>query len=475
MKTYDVIVIGGGSGGLTVASGAAQFGAKVALIEKRNSLGGDCLHFGCVPSKALIAAAKEVHHLYESAKSFGVSVSGTPKWATAKERVHQSVSKIQEHDGDQRFRDLGIDVIFAKATFQDSHHIQLSSGAVIKGKRIIIATGSRPIVPNIDGMEHIQVLTNESVFDMEELPKRIVMIGGGPIGLELSQALSRLGSEMTVVDAADKVLQREDEEVAEVVFYQLNKEMEFLLSSTVEKVIKKVDKTFVKITGQNPREIEADALFFAIGRKPNTDKLDLEKAGVNVNLKGEIIVKETLQTSQSHIYAIGDVNGAFPFTHGAGHEGKVVIANAVFGLKRKVSYDHVPWAFYTEPEIFHLGMTEAEVKEVRGEDYHVYRMDSGHVDRLIAENDNQSIVKIITDSKGMILGAHAAGANAGDWMQQLVYMKTNGDSIKKISNSVYPYPSRGEIVKNAGDLYWREKLFGSSLSKVMNKYVSWFR
>jgi len=475
MKSYDIIVIGGGSGGLTVASGAAQFGAKVALIEKRNRLGGDCLHVGCVPSKALIAAAKEVHHLYQSAENFGVSVSGGPKWQQAKKCIDQAVSTIQEHDGEKRFRDLGIDVIFAKATFQNSHHIQLSSGSVIKGKRIIIATGSSPMVPIIEGSELIQVLTNESVFDMDQLPKRIVMIGAGPIGLELSQALSRLGSQITVVDVGDQLLPREDEEVADVVIHQLKKEMTFLPSSTVDKVIKKDDKTYVQIKGEYAREIEADALFFAIGRKANTSKMDLDKAGIDVNKKGEIIVKETLQTSKSHIYAVGDVNGAFPFTHGASHEGKVVVANAVFGLKKKVSYDHVPWAYYTDPEIFHLGMTEAEVKAKVGSDYHVYRMDSGHVDRMIAEKDSQSFIKIIADKKGMILGAHGVGANASDWMQQLVYMKTNGESVKKISNTVYPYPSRGEIVKNAGDLYWREKLFGSSISKVMNKYVSWFR
>ncbi|WP_416149112.1 dihydrolipoyl dehydrogenase family protein [Salipaludibacillus sp. HK11] len=475
MKTYDIIVIGGGSGGLTVAAGAAQFGAKVALIEKRNSLGGDCLHFGCVPSKALIAVANEVHQLYQSAEAFGVSVSGKPKWQLAKDRVHTAVSIIQENDGEKRFRELGVDVMFASATFQDSHHIQLSSGSIIEGKRIIIATGSRPIIPEVEGIENIQILTSETVFDMEQLPKRIVMMGAGPIGLELSQALSRLGSNVSVVDSSDLLLSKEDGEVSNILLNQLKKELEFLSSSTVEKVIQRDGKTFVRVKGQHAREIEADALFLAIGRRPNSDTLNLEKAGVNVNQKGEIIVKETMQTSEPHIYALGDVNGAFPFTHGASHEGKVVVANAVFGLKRKVSYENVPWVYYTDPEIFHLGMTESEVKEQRGSNYKVYRMDHNHVDRMIAEMDNQSMIKIITDNKGMILGAHGVGGNVSDWMQQLVYMKTNGESVKKISNSVYPYPSRSEIVKNAGDLYWREKLFGSSLSKMMSQYVSWFR
>ncbi|PYZ94042.1 pyridine nucleotide-disulfide oxidoreductase [Salipaludibacillus keqinensis] len=475
MKTYDVIVIGGGSGGLTVAAGAAQFGAKVALVEKRNELGGDCLHFGCVPSKSLIAVAKEVYHLHQSAQAFGLSVSGTLKWQDAKRRVEQAVGTIQDHDGAQRFRDLGVDVIFASATFQDEHSIKLSSGTTIKGKRIVIATGSSPIVPPVEGAEQITQLTNETVFSMDELPKRIVMIGGGPVGLELSQALSRLGAEVIVVDSGDRLLQKEDEDIAEVVRKQIEKEITFFPSTTVEKVTKRDNKTFVTLKGNHSQEVVADALFFASGRKPNTDKLRLDKAEVKVDDKGAIIVKETLQTSQPHIYAVGDVNGQFPFTHGAGHEGKVVVANAVFGLRRKVSYDHVPWAFYTDPEIFHLGMTEEEVRYQHNEDYKVYRMDSKSVDRMIAENDKSSLIKIITDNKGIILGAHGVGNSAGDWMQQLVYMKTNGDSVKKISNSVYPYPSRGEIVKHAGDLYWRERLFGSKLSTLMNKYVSIFR
>ncbi|SER75583.1 dihydrolipoyl dehydrogenase family protein [Salipaludibacillus aurantiacus] len=475
MKTYDIVVIGGGSAGLTVAAGAAQFGAEVALIEKKNTLGGDCLHYGCVPSKALIAAAKEVHQLYKSAKRFGLTVHGKPGWQTAKEKVKEAVASIQEHDSEERFRGLGIDVIFAGARFRDNHHIQLSSGSIIKGKRIVIATGSSPVIPPIEGIEHLKVATNETVFDMENLPERMVMVGGGPVGLELSQALSRLGVHVTIVDSASEILQKEDEDISKPVREQLKLEMTVLTSSTVEKVIKKEGKTFVVIRGEHSQELEADTLFIAAGRKPNTEGLALEKAGVEVNKKGEIIVKETLQTSQANIYAAGDVNGAFPFTHAAGHEGKTIVANAVFGLKRKVSYENVPWAFYTDPEIFHLGKTEKEVRKEKGRDYRVYSMDCSRVDRMIAEQDKLSVVKVITDKKGKILGAHAAGGHASDWMQQLIYMKTNDDSFSKVSNSVYPYPSRGEIVKNAGDLYWREKLFESGLSKVMAKYVSLFR
>ncbi|WP_147803086.1 dihydrolipoyl dehydrogenase family protein [Alkalicoccus halolimnae] len=473
MKKYDIIVIGGGSGGLTAASGAAQFGAKTALIEKQNSLGGDCLHYGCVPSKALIAAASELHDTHVSAKKHGLVIDGKPDWQKVRSQIQKAVDTIQEHDSTERFQKLGVDVIYAEASFEDAHRLRLSNGQVIKGKRIVIATGSRPIIPEIENVNLVDVITNESVFYMEKLPENIVMVGGGAIGLEMAQALSRVGASVTVVDNAPDLLLQEDEDISVRASREFKKEVTIHLKSTVKKLERHDDGVFAVIEGEVNKKVKTDALFLAVGRNPNIDLLKLDNAGVERNEKAAISVNERMQTSVPHIYAVGDVNGKFPFTHGAGEEAKVVIANAVFGLKMKMDYSNLPWAFYTQPEIFHLGQTEKEVIEQSGKDYEVIKADNP--DRMIAEQDEVSFVKVIIDRKGFILGAHGIGKNASDWMQTLVYMKTKGHKIKDISEVVHPYPARTEIVKQLADQYWNKKLFKSRLTGFTKTYIKYLR
>ncbi len=475
MREYDLIVIGGGSGGLTAASGAANMGASVALIDNQPGLGGDCLHFGCVPSKAFITAAKEVHAVYKGAAEFGLTISGDVLFSRAIERVKEAVAEIQEIDSDERFEELGVDIYRGEGSFKDDHTVLINGDNPIRGKRIVISTGSSPKVPPIDGVKNVSFITNETIFHLDDLPKSIVFIGGGPVGLELAQSLSRFGSEVTILETSESIFKKEDDDIIGIATEELKKELTFVFEAEVKGIKEeKGQKVITYVVNGNEKTIEAAAIMISAGRKPNTDKLNLKAAGVE-DQQGVITVNASLQTSQSHIYAIGDVNGAYPFTHGAGMEGKLIVQNAVFGLKRKINYENVPWITYTDPEVFHLGMTEKEAKEKHGENIRIFKVSTGDVDRFIAERKKDGLVKVITDMKGHILGAHAVGEDAGSWMQEIVFAKEHNHKIGDISTVIHPYPTKGAILNQAADLYWREKLFDGWLPKVSEKYIKWVR
>lgn len=476
MNIYDLVIVGGGAGGLTVAAGAASLGAKVALVEKNKQLGGDCLHYGCVPSKAFITSAKKVFEAQKNAETYGMRLTGKPDIANAMERVKDAVSEIQAEDSDERFKDLGVDLYKGKGRFINEHQIQVEGGPKIEGKRIVIATGSRPVVPPILGIENTSYLTNETVFDVKDTPERLLVIGGGPIGLELAQSFARFGSEVTVLEGSSTIFGLEDQEIIPVIQKQLETEMNFELNAMVKKV-REENGTKMVTYEQNGHEenIVVEEILLATGRKPNTDDIGLDNIDLNVDDRGNIIVNDYLQSSRSHIYAIGDTNGQFPFTHAAGMEGKLVVRNALFGIKRKVSYENVPWVTYTDPEVFHLGLTEKEAKERHGDQVKVFKVNTRDVDRFVTDRDLSGFIKVITDHKGRILGAHAVSTNAGDWMQEMVFAKAEGHKIGDISNVIHPYPTHGSILQQAADLYWREKLFDGLLPKVAEKYIQWFR
>ena len=475
MDQYDLIVIGGGAGGLTVASGAASLGAKVALIEKSGLLGGDCLHFGCVPSKAFIQAAREVATI-RNGSALGFETSGTVNMKKVKERVKGAIAHIQKHDDPDRFLQMGVDIYFGGAEFLDSHSILVEKEDRISGKRIVVATGSSPLVPDIDGLSEVEYHTNETVFDVEELPNRVVFVGGGPIGLELAQAFSQLGAEAVVLEQNDGILGKEDKEIREVATGLLEKDIQFEYGAEIKRVSEKAggQKTVQYIKDGVEQSVDGDLLFLATGRKPGTESLNLSAAGVEVDDRGFINVDDELRTNHSHIFAIGDVNGRYPFTHGAGMEGKLVVQNAVFGLKRKVSYNKLPWTTYTTPEIFHIGLTEEEAVE-KGIEYKVYKTTLNEVDRFVADHRTEGLVKIITEPNGKILGAHAVGTGAGDWMQPVIFAMEKGSKIGALSNMVYPYPNHAAAVQQTADLYWREKLFDGVLPVISKKYVELFR
>lgn len=476
MESYDLIVLGGGAGGLTVAAGAAGLGANVALVEKNKYLGGDCLHYGCVPSKAFIASAKKVHDAKKSAESLGFSLNGKANIEKAMERVRAAIAEIQSEDSEERFKDLGVDLYKGKGHFIRENQVQIEDEEIIEGKRFVIASGSRPSIPPIDGIKDVPYLTNETVFDLKETPKRLVVVGGGPIGLELAQSFARFGSEVTVLETTSTIFGREDEDVISVAKESMEKELTYHFDAMVKKVREENGLKVVTYDQQGEElEITADEILMATGRKPNTDNIGLEKIRVNIDKRGHIVVNKFLQTSQPHIYAIGDTNGKFPFTHAAGMEGKLVVRNALFGFKKRVSYDHVPWVTYTDPAVFHLGFTEKEAKEKYGDQTHVFKVNTEKVDRFVTDRDHVGFVKVITDKRGHILGAHAVGTSADDWMQEIIFAKTHGYKIGDISNVIHPYPTHGAILQQSADLYWREKLFGGILPKIAKKYIQWFR
>lgn len=467
---YDVIVIGGGAGGLTVAAGASSLGARVALIEKEKKLGGDCLHVGCVPSKALISAANGVYEARKNASSFGLAVNGTIDMKSVMNHVQKAISVIQEHDDDERFEKLGIDVFHGAAVFASAHDVKVND-LVLTGKKIVIATGSRPSIPPIEGLKNSGFLTNQTIFNLEKLPEKLAVIGGGAIGAELAQAFSRLGSEVTLIERSSFILSKEDQEIRELATKLLREEMTILTEARVESVTAFEDRKKIEIEQEGVRKtIEVDELLLAVGRQPNTDRLNLKEIGVVCDDKGFIKVNDSMQSSIPHIFAIGDTNGKYLFTHAAGMEGKAVVQKAVLGLPNKVNYDHFPWVTYISPEVFHLGLTEEEARDRDG-NVQIFKASLKGVDRFIADDATDGFVKIIASKNGKIVGAHALGKGAGDWMQTVVSAKQNGKKIGDLSQMVYPYPNHAAAVQKTADLYWREKLFSGILPKITEKWI----
>ncbi|MFS1514850.1 dihydrolipoyl dehydrogenase family protein [Chengkuizengella sp. SCS-71B] len=473
MKQYDLIVIGGGAGGLTAAAGGANFGAKVALIDK-GSLGGDCLWTGCVPTKSLIQSAKIVQTA-KKANMFDIEAKGVPNFKIAKDRLNQSIATIQKHDDDQRFIDMGIDVYHGTASFKNANEVNIDRQITIKGKRIVIATGSRPMIPPIEGIKEAGFLTNETALQLDTQPKSLLVVGGGPIGLEFAQSFTRFGTKVTVIEMGTSILGKEDSELVPYVIESLEKEgVQFITGAKVLKTERTESGKKVTIEQNNQKKtLQFEEILLASGRVPNSDKLGLENAAINSN-RGYITVNQKLQTNVPHIYAIGDVNGYYPFTHKAGYEGKLVVSNAVFGLRRNANYSNLPWVTYTDPELFHLGLTEEEARKT-GKEIKVYKTTLDDVDRFVSDHETKGLIKIITDKKGVILGAHAVGPSAGDFMQEVVFAKQYGHKIGSISNVIHPYPTHVGGVQRTADLYWREKLNSSSITNILKKYVKWFR
>lgn len=469
---YQLVVIGGGSGGLTVAAGAASFGTKVALVERKSELGGDCLHYGCMPSKALIQAAKEVHQADEVNPLTDQDYDRL--FEASMDRVQTAVQDVQDHDSKERFLNLGIDLYEAEAQFLDEHRLKVGD-EIVTAKRIVISTGSSPFIPPIDGIDTIEYLTNETIFALQKRPKSLGVIGGGIIGLELAHAMARLGVEVTVIEGGDQVLAKEDPEIAEIAGHLLSSDLSILTKAQVKKVERKGDGAVIHYSKDRvDSHVEVEEVLVATGRKANIDSLNLEVAGIESS-DGSISVDAQLRTTQRHIYAVGDCNGSMPFTHVAGMEGKVAVSNAVFGLSRKVSYEKVPWVVYTSPEIYHLGLTEEEAKEHYGDSLLTFKTKLEHNDRFMAERNKGGLVKILTTGNGKIVGAHAIGEGAGEWMQEVGTVQALNKKFQSISNIIHPYPARNNVVSQTADLYWREKLFDSPINKALRWYVQTFR
>ncbi len=454
----DILVIGAGSGGLSVAAGASQMGARVVLLEG-HKMGGDCLNFGCVPSKALIAAAKQAHSM-NAGEPFGVTpVAPEVNYAAAKDHVHKVIETIAPVDSQERFEGFGVHVIREYGRFISPNEVQ-AGDQVIRARRIVIATGSSPLVPPIPGMDKVDFYTNENIFDLRERPEHLLVIGGGPIGMEMAQAHVRLGSKVTVIEGL-KALGRDDPEAAKVVLDKMRAEgIEVVEDALAEEVGESGGQIAVK-TSQG--SFTGSHLLMAVGRKVNIEKLDLDKG--NVAHDRAVKVNASLRSiSNRRVYVIGDAAGGLQFTHVAGYHAGVIIRSMLFGLPSKAKTSHVPWVTYTDPELAQVGPTEAEARKTHGPALGVARFDYHENDRAIAARKTSGFVKVMV-VKGRPIGATIVGEAAGELVGVWALAIANGLKMSGVAAMVAPYPTLGEINKRAAGAYFSPKLFESETVK----------
>ena len=463
---FDIGILGGGAAGLTVASGAAQLGAKSLLVEKEKELGGDCLHFGCVPSKTLIRTA-HVYHLMKTAKVFGLPEMTVPpvdfKEVTA--RIRSVISTIQEHDSEERFCSLGARVEFGDPTFIDDHTIRLN-GNTYSAKNWVIATGSSPGIPPVEGLDKTPFITNKEIFSLDHLPSSMIILGAGPIATEMAQAFSRLGSKVSVVQRSGQILSKEDKDLADEVMGVLSSEgVEFYLNATIIRALEHGGEREVLIKDGDGREISlrAEKILVALGRKPNIEGLGLEHIGVELNKKG-VKVDNRLRTNIKHIYAAGDVTGAYQFTHAAGYEGGIVISNAIFHLPRKVDYTFLPWCTYADPELASIGMNEKAAKAA-GIECSVWTEAFKDNDRSLAEGERIGKIKMILDKDEKPLGVQILGPRAGELLNEWVAVLNGKVKLSSLASAVHPYPTLGEINKRVAGTYFSPKIFSDKVKK----------
>jgi pyruvate/2-oxoglutarate dehydrogenase complex dihydrolipoamide dehydrogenase (E3) component len=462
---FDIGIIGGGAGGLTVAAGASQLGAKTLLIEKETELGGDCLHFGCVPSKTLIRTAN-VYHIMKKAGDFGLPAfdEKAVDFRDIAQRIQSVIGAIQKHDSKERFCKLGVRVEFGYSFFKDEHTILLN-GKTFSAKAWVIATGSSPSIPRIEGLDKMPYLTNRELFSLDSLPASIIVIGGGPIGIEMAQAFCRLGSRVSVIQRGGQILSKEDPDMATAIMNFLADEgVAFHLNTSIvgvrelgtdrEIVVKKGDRTF---------GLRAKAVLIATGRDANLQCLGLEEIGVEFERRG-LKLDNRLRTTHSHIYAAGDVTGDYQFTHAAGYEGGVVLGNAVFHIPRKVDYTFFPWCTFTDPELACIGMNE-KMAAAAGIEYSVYTEKFRDNDRSLAEGEREGKIKMLLGKREKLLGVQILGPHAGDLLGEWIAVMNGGVRLSALASSVHPYPTLGEINKKVVSDLFAKKLFSDRVRK----------
>jgi pyruvate/2-oxoglutarate dehydrogenase complex dihydrolipoamide dehydrogenase (E3) component len=461
----DILVIGAGSGGLSVAAGASQMGANVVLLEG-HEMGGDCLNYGCVPSKALIASGAVAQTMAFPGPLGIAPASPQIDYAAAKAHVHEVISEIAPVDSQERFEGFGVRVIREYGRFLSDREVAAGEFR-ITARRIVIATGSSPIVPPIPGLDAVPYLTNETLWALTERPAHLLIIGGGPIGLEMAQAHRRLGSEVTVIEGA-KALGRDDPEAAAQVLAALRGEgVEIAEGEAVARVSQQ--GADITLTTESGKTFTGSHLLVAVGRRANTERLDLSKAGIETTRTG-IKTDAHLKTTNRRVYAIGDVAGGMMFTHLAGYHAGLIVRSAVLGLPAKARTDHIPRATYTQPELAQIGLTEAEAREAHGDALTVSRADMAHNDRLIAGRKAKGFVKLMV-VKGKPVGVTIVGPQAGELISIWALVMANGLKLSAVSNAVLPYPTIAEVNKRAAGAYFSPKLFESDLVKRVVRFV----
>ncbi len=464
---YDIGILGGGSAGLTAAAGSAMLGAKTLLVEKEEKLGGDCLHFGCVPSKTLIKTA-HVYHSMKHAKKFGLPEMELKPvdYKEVAKRIQSVIDTIQPHDSPERFCKLGVKVEFGEARFTDEHTISLN-GKSYSSKTWVIATGSSPSIPKIEGLDKTPYITNKEIFSLDKLPKSMIVLGAGPIACEMAQAFCRLGTEVSVIQRSPQILSKEDKDMADQVMNVMSAEgVTFYLGTSLVSVKDLGDEKEVVFTTKDTHEtkrLTAQTMLVALGRTPNLQGLGLENIGVEFDRKG-LKLDNRLRTTHKHIYGAGDVTGEYQFTHAAGYEGGIIIRNAIFHLPAKVNYTHLPWCTYTDPELASIGMNEKRAN-ASGVEYSVWTEHFKANDRSLAEGEEVGVAKMLLDEKERPLGIQILGPQAGELVSEWVAIMNGKVKLTTIASAVHPYPTLGEINKRVVGSFLSGKIYSDTVKK----------
>jgi len=471
---YNLVVIGAGTAGLVTAAGAAGLGAKVALVEQ-NLMGGDCLNVGCVPSKSIIRSSRAWHDVHE-AGLFGVrDAQGEVDFPQVMERMRRLRAKISPHDSVRRFAGLGIDVFMGHARFVDSETVDVE-GAKLKFKRAAIATGARAVHPGVTGLSEAGFLTNENIFELTELPKRFLVMGGGPIGCEMAQAFKRLGSEVTLLHKYGHVLNREDPDAAAIIQKAFVDEgIKLVLDCHVERVEKTASGKLVHFGCEKETEVvEVDEILAGAGRSPNVENMGLESIGVDFDSRNGVKIDDHLRTTNPRVYAAGDVCMKYKFTHTADAAARIVIQNALFWDRRKLSSLVVPWCTYTDPEIAHVGMYEKDA-EALGISVRTFVAEFKEVDRAVADGEDNGMAKVHANKKtGRILGATVVARHAGEMISEITTAIVGGIGLGKLASVIHPYPTQAEAIKRCADAYNKTRLT-PRLKKIFSTMLNWKR
>ena len=464
----DVLVIGAGAGGLSVAAGAVQMGARVVLLEGRK-MGGDCLNYGCVPSKALIAAGKAAYDQAHSAR-FGVA-NASPRvdYAAAMDHVADVIAQIEPVDSQDRFEGLGVRVIRENGRFVSPREVEAGNFR-ITARRTVIATGSSPLVPPIPGLDEVEYLTNETLWTLRERPEHLLIIGGGPIGMEMAQAHVRLGSRVTVIEGA-RALGRDDPELAAIVLDQMRGEGVNIVENAM---VARVERTGADIAvhTEDGSEFSGTHLLLAVGRRAETGRLNLDAAGIDTTRSG-IKTDAGLRTTNRRVYAIGDVAGGLQFTHVAGYHAGVIIRSMLFGLPSKTKTAHIPWATYTAPELAQVGLTEEQARQEHGGNVETVRFEYHHNDRAITERKTTGMIKVMV-VRGRPVGVSVAGHQAGELINLWSLVLANRLKMSQVAAMVSPYPTIAEVNKRAAGAYFSPRLFDNqTVKRVVGLIQKW--
>jgi pyruvate/2-oxoglutarate dehydrogenase complex dihydrolipoamide dehydrogenase (E3) component len=472
---YNLVVLGAGTAGLVTAAGATGLGARVALVE-RHLMGGDCLNYGCVPSKCVIRSSRVLADVRD-AHLLGIRIpaGAAADFPAVMERLRRLRARISHHDSARRFRELGVDVFLGEGRFAGPDRVEVA-GKTLRFRRAVIATGARPVDPPIEGLAEAGYLTNETVFSITEQPRRLLVLGGGPIGCELAQAFRRLGSEVIIAGRAPQFLPREDQDAAAILARAFQRDgIDIRLHTTISRVVVTADGKEVRLVTDGREDVvTVDEILAGAGRAPNVEGLNLEQARVEYDLRSGVKVNDFLQTTNPAVYAAGDVCLTHKFTHTADATARIVIQNALFGGRKKLSGLTIPWCTYTDPEIAHVGLYEREAGK-KGMEVDTFTRHLRDVDRAITDGDEEGFVKVhVRRGTDKILGATIVARHAGEMISEITLAMAGKIGLKTLAAVIHPYPTQAEAIKQVADAYNRTRLT-PFIKGVFRRWLEWTR